>query len=449
MNEFLKRFLEKHPLMGIEAEMPVLGETSGLPLPEWVQEGPIYEIFVRQFSESGSLTAVQEKLPDLQDLGVKTLWLMPIHPIGKKDRKGTLGSPYAIADYMTVDPALGTKEDLKMLVHDVHRRDMRLILDLVVNHTANDHPWHKHHPGFYLYPHLNNEVRKAAEWSDITDLDYDKKELRKKISAMMRYWVEGFDIDGYRCDVAGLVPLDFWENTVGELLKIKPGLFMLAEWQSSRLHTKAFHAWYDWVLYWLLRDVRTGKSRPDMIPAWLEERRKLFPARSTALQFTENHDYPRSAQIYSEQAFRPFAALTFLLPGLPLLYAGQEYGTAHMPSLFEKQPIDRQNHKEEIHSFYKRMTGLYRSRPALKQGKVTFLKTENKNVLILKCGAGDRFLYGLLNFSGQVQSVYCAELADMVGTDLLSGQLFDGSDISLDSWQVLIPDLVEDDLLMI
>jgi glycosidase len=224
---------------------------------------------------------------------------------------------------------------------------------------------------------------------------------------------------------------------------------MLAEWQSSRLHTRSFHAYYDWALYWLLRDIRKGKSKAQMIPVWLEERRKLFPARSTALQFTENHDYPRSAKIFSGQTFRPFAALTFLLPGLPLIYAGQEHGARAMPSLFEKQPVDWQNPDDEVFNFYKRMNTLYRSRPSLKQKEMTFLKTDNQDVLVIKCGAGERCTYALLNFSARTQTLYCAELTDLVGTDLLSGQLFDGADIRLDPYQVLIPDLVEDELLMI
>ncbi len=173
MNDFLKTFLADHPMMGIEGNMPELGQTPGVDLPEWVREGPIYEIFVRNFSQEGTFQAVKDKLPYLKDLGIKTLWLMPIHPIGLKDRKGTMGSPYAIADYMEIEPSLGSKADFKDLVAAVHQADMRLILDLVINHTGNDHPWHKTHPAFYLYPGKSEGVRKVAEWSDITDLNYD------------------------------------------------------------------------------------------------------------------------------------------------------------------------------------------------------------------------------------------------------------------------------------
>jgi glycosidase len=447
--EFLKRFLKTHPLMGIEAEMPLLGNCAGTRNPVWIKEGPLYEIFVRQFSKAGTLRAVQEKLPYLKNLGIKTIWLMPIHPIGQKDRKGQAGSPYAIADYMEIDPALGTKDDFRSLITTVHQLDMRLILDLVINHTANDHPWHQQHPEFYLYPHKNDKVRKVAEWSDITDLNYDHKVLRTKVAEVVHYWVETFDIDGYRCDVAGLVPADFWKAVVNDLYKVKPDLFMLAEWQSSRMHATAFHAYYDWVLYWLMRDIRKNKRKAADILTWLNLRQKLFPAQSTALQFTENHDYPRTARIFGNQAFQPFAALTFLLPGLPLLYAGQEYGMLEMPSLFEKQPLDWQQVNEQVFNFYKKIIDLYRHQPPLREGNVALLDTDNKYSLILKIGKRNKYLYALLNFSSQKQTLHCAELKDMVGTDLLSGQLFDGSDIHLTAYQVLISDLVEDDSLMI
>ena len=446
---FLRQFLEQHPLMGIEGDMPALGNTAGIPIPDWIKDGPVYEIFVRQFSEAGTLKAVQEKLPDLKKMGIKTLWLMPIHPLGVKDRKGKLGSPYAIADYMAIDPALGTNDDFKALVTAVHRLEMRLILDLVVNHTANDHRWHHDHPDFYLYPEKNNKVRKVAEWSDITDLHYDNQHLRDEIAAVIRYWIEKFDIDGYRCDVAGLVPVDFWETVFEEVQKHKADRFMLAEWQSSRLHQRAFHAYYDWVLYWLMRDIRKGKRRAADIPLWLAQRRQLFPEQAIALQFTENHDYPRTAGIFGKKAFQPFAALTFLLPGLPLLYAGQEYGATKMPSLFEKDPLDRETKDEMTADFYQRLIRLSREFPVLRNGRVDFLRTVNHSLLLIKIYDEHKTLNAILNFSGKIQKVDYPPFHALYGTELLYGQVFDGAAINLQPWQVQILDLIDDNVLVI
>jgi glycosidase len=436
-------------MMGIDETMPELGQMAGPELPDWVREGPIYEIFVRNFSNEGNFKAVENKIPYLKDLGIKTIWLMPIHPISKKDRKGTVGSPYAIADFMEIEPSLGSKTDFNDLVTAIHQADMRIIIDLVINQSGNDHLWHHTHPEYYLYPGKSDRIRKVPEWTDITDLNYENSDLRNELAAMVRYWVEEFDIDGYRCDVAGLVPLDFWQAVIADLSRIKDDLFMLAEWQSSSLHKNEFNAYYDWVLYYLLTDISMGKRNVNDIKIWYQRRNELFPKHSLAMQFTENHDLPRTISKFKGKSYKPFVTLGFLLPGLPLIYAGQEKGAAILPSLFDKLTVDWNKTNDEVSDFYRRLFQLYREYHCLRDGQIEFLDGDNSSVLAMKIADTQKTLYALLNFCGNAVTLQCPELCESYGTDLLKGEVFDGAGINLKPWQVQILDIVDDDVLVV
>ncbi|MGH6611884.1 MAG: alpha-amylase family glycosyl hydrolase, partial [Burkholderiaceae bacterium] len=216
--------------------------------PEWTRDAVIYQLNTRQFTREGTLRAAQAELPRLAKLGVGIVWLMPIHPIGEKNRKGTLGSPYTVREYRAVNPELGTLDDLKAFVAEAHRLEMRVILDWVANHTAWDNPLVAQHPDWYVSDWKGDfQPTPWWDWSDIIDLDYAQPGLRKYMTEAMAYWVREADIDGYRCDVAGFVPLDFWNNVRRELEAVKPGnVFLLAEWEERDLHAHAFDMSYAW-----------------------------------------------------------------------------------------------------------------------------------------------------------------------------------------------------------
>ena len=229
--------------------------------PEWSKNATIYQINTRQFTQEGTFRAAEQQLPRLKELGVDILWLMPINKIGEKNRKGTLGSPYAVQDYYSVNPEFGTLDDLKHFVAAAHQRGMYVILDWVANHTAWDN---------VLVTRASRMVRARLEgrvhanavvdWSDIIDLDYSHPGLRKYMTEALKYWVKEADIDGYRCDVAGFVPLDFWNNARKELDAIKP-VFMLAEWESRDLHAEAFDMTYAWSWYDAVHEITTGRRK--------------------------------------------------------------------------------------------------------------------------------------------------------------------------------------------
>ena len=228
--------------------------------PEWSKNASIYQINTRQFTAEGTFRAAEQQLPRLKALGVEILWLMPINPIGQKNRKGTLGSPYAVQDYLKVNPELGSLDDLKHFVAAAHQQGMYVILDWVANHTAWDNVLVTEHPDWYAR-NWKGDFRPTPwwDWSDIIDLDYSQPGLRKYMTDALKYWVKTADIDGYRCDVAGFVPLDFWNNARKELDAIKP-VFMLAEWEARDMHADAFDMTYAWTWYDVVRELTPDAS---------------------------------------------------------------------------------------------------------------------------------------------------------------------------------------------
>src|SRR6266481_2086154 len=236
----------------------------------WVRDGVIYEIYPRDFSPEGNFNGITAQLDRLKDLGVTILWLMPIHPIGQEKKKGTIGSPYAVRDYYGINPDYGTKDDFKKLVTEAHRRGMKVIIDIVANHTSWDSVLMKN-PQFYVHD-ANGRITYPHDWSDVAELNYDNSELRRYMTDMLKYWIRDFDLDGFRCDVAEEVPTDFWENARAELDKIKPDITMLAEGHKPELLIKAFDFDYSWPLHSALTNVLQGRGRAsDLREEWDKE----------------------------------------------------------------------------------------------------------------------------------------------------------------------------------
>lgn len=316
--------------------------------PDWVKNATLYELNIRQFSEEGTLLAIIPQLPRLKSLGIDIIWLMPIHPIGEVHRKGSLGSYYAVKDYWSVNPEFGTKEDLKTLIDAIHQQGMYVILDWVANHTSWDNAMVTDHPEWYMKSRKNTfQSTRWRDYDDIIELDYRHPELRRYMTVVMKYWLEEFDIDGYRCDIASFVPLDFWENLREELDQIKP-VFMLAEAEDRELHRKAFDATYNWTLWNILHQIAVNHySVKTLTEAYLAEHVSIFPKAAMRMNFTDNHDknsWEGTPQTNFREALKAVTVLTATFDGIPLVYNGQEAGLNRSLAFFEKDPIEWINH---------------------------------------------------------------------------------------------------------
>jgi len=354
-----------------------VSKDSARPTREWVRDAVIYEIYPRAFSAEGNFNGITSQLNRLKELGVTILWLMPIHPIGQEKKKGSIGSPYAVRDYYAISPAYGTKEDLKRLITEAHQRGMKVIIDIVANHTSWDSVLMKN-PDFYKHDAKGN-ITYPYDWFDIAALNYNNQQLRRYMTDMLKYWISEFDLDGFRCDVAGEVPTDFWENARTELEKIKPDIVMLAEAHKAELLVKAFDLDYSWPLHNALTDVLQGREpASDIRAAWEEEVHK-WPRNSLHMRFSDNHDERRAIARFGERGALAASVLVFTLDGVPLLYNGQEVGDtteSGAPALFEKLPIfwSIAERRPEFPRFYKQIMDLRRSSNALRRGSLEWLE---------------------------------------------------------------------------
>ena len=349
--------------------------------PEWASTATIYQVNVRQYTPEGTFRAFERDLPRLQKMGVGILWLMPINPIGVSHRKGTLGSAYSVRDYRAVNPELGTMADLQHLVREAHQRGMRVILDWVANHTAWDSPLVTQHPDWYTRDSLGNFRPPVADWQDVIDLDYRQTALRQYMTESMVYWVKNADIDGYRADVAGLVPTDFWNDTRRELEKTKP-VFMLAEWDelfpptfisrnefdpNTRLLEKAFDATYALRLHGLLDSLGRGQKPTAELARYYVAERQRYPAGVQLMTFTSSHDINAwDGSEYERLGANavPEAVLAMLLPGIPMLYNGQEAAMKRRLRFFDKDTIPWNGYP--LQDFYTKLIALKKQHPALR-----------------------------------------------------------------------------------
>jgi glycosidase len=336
--------------------------------PEWSRNAVIYEVNIRQYTPEGTFKAFEQHLPRLKELGVDILWLMPINPIGSVNRKGTLGSYYSIKDYRGINPEFGTLDDFKDLVKKAHSLEMKVIIDWVANHTSWDNNLVAEHPEWYTKDSTGRIIAPVADWTDAADLDYSKEGLREYMKESMIYWVKVADIDGFRCDVAGMVPVDFWNKAVPEIKKVKP-VFMLAEWETPEMHDTAFDMTYGWELYKIMNAIAKGeKTANDIDKIWSQED-SLYTPDAYRMRFTSNHDenswngteYDRMGD-----AAMTFAVLSFTVPGMPLIYSGQEAAFNKKLRFFDKDTIDWDNYN--LSPFYSTLIKLKKENKALWNG---------------------------------------------------------------------------------
>lgn len=335
--------------------------------PKWVYDAVIYEVNTRQFTNEGTFNAFAEHLPRLNELGVDILWFMPIQTIGEKDRKGTLGSYYSIKDYKEVNAEFGTLDDFKNVVQQAHQLGMKVILDWVGNHTSRDAVWVEEHPDWYKRDSLGN-ITIMYDWTDIGPVDYENADMRAAMMDAMLFWVREADIDGFRCDVAGEVPTDFWKAVTDSLKTLKPDIFMLAEAEKPELNDNGiFDAYYAWDFHHKMNMVAQGKENVDSLRLSLKRMNERFAPEAIPMYFTSNHDENSWNGTEFERmgdAAEAFAALTYVLPGMPLIYNGQEVGLDRRLAFFEKDSIVWED-KANFTDFYASMNAFKKANPAL------------------------------------------------------------------------------------
>ena len=348
--------------------------------PEWSYSAVLYELNVRQFTEEGTFVAAIERLPFLRSLGVDAIWLMPIYPIGQEGRKGTLGSYYSIRDYMAVNEEFGTEDEFRAFVTAAHALGMKVLLDWVANHTARDARWITERPAEWYERDAEGVAVVPWDWTDTAKLNYANHDVWRGQIDAMRYWVEKFGVDGYRCDMAMLVPIEFWQEASEELHRIKSDIFMLAEAEEDNLFDRAFNMSYQWNIHHIMCDIAKGARRVWDLRNAIHAERARYPREAMRMSFTSNHDensWSGSEQSRFGKALEVMTAMTFLMPStMPLIYTGQEVGYDHSFEFFERDAIPASAYVEN------RTTELYRRLTALKHGEAALAAGERGGEMI-------------------------------------------------------------------
>ncbi len=394
----------------------------------WSYDAVVYEMNIRQLTKAGTFKAAMRHLQHLKNIGVDVVWLMPIYPIGELDRKGSLGSYYSISDYCDVNPEFGTMADFDAFVTMAHRLGIKVILDWVANHTSRDAKWLKEKPMNWYERDEQGVAKVPWDWSDTAKLNYAEREVWRGEIDAMKFWIEKHNVDGFRCDMAMLVPLEFWQEARRELQCVKSDIFMLAEAEGSEFFRDAFDACYGWELHHAMVDVAKGSSRVDALRSKIYDLLNDYPSDSMHLSFTSNHDensWSGSEQSRFGNSLEAMTALTFALPkSLPLIYTGQECGYDHSFAFFDKDamPVYKPNVASER---YRRLCEMKHSFSALRSadrgGSFVEITTNAADCLIafVREDEQGRVIY-IANlspyrvFSDFHTGVYAGEYADVV-----------------------------------
>jgi glycosidase len=394
-----------------EADPVMESQEVTMDMPEWAKSANIYEVNIRQYTVEGTFNAFAEHLPRLKEMGVDILWLMPIYPISSTKRKGGLGSYYAVSDFTEVNPEFGTMDDMDKLIKQIHDLEMYVILDWVPNHTGWDHTWLKEHPDYYtknkdgeITDPINTDTGESWGWTDVADLNYENQEMRKQMIEDMKMWVRDHDIDGFRCDVAGAVPADFWDQVAPALQKIK-NVFMLAEAEEpAHRNSGNFHISYGWHFHHILNQIAKGEKDVSEIRKYDEERDERFK-KGFDLMFTSNHDENSWNGTEFERlgdGHKAFAVLASTFEGAPLIYSGQEEPLKKRLAFFEKDTINFKNY--EYAPFYKSLLELKDANEALWNGQfggepkiisesnevIAFVREKNENQVVVVINLTDK-----------------------------------------------------------
>ena len=376
--------------------------------PAWIMQGNIYEVNVRQYTPEGTFNAFSKNLDRLKAMGVQTLWFMPINPISKVDRKGTLGSYYSVSDYTAINPEFGDMADWKKLVKAIHARGMKVIIDWVPNHTGADNRWLTEHPDFFE----KDSSGKAAvpfDWTDTRQLDYKNPVMQDSMIASMKYWITNTDIDGFRCDVAWHIPGSFWSNCISQLKKMK-NIFMLAEGDEPYLNKSGFDATYPWDMFHKMVQIAKGEAPAFALDSVKNKNDTAFPKNALRLYFTSNHDEnswnKADYETMPGASHAPFAVFTqTMVRGVPLIYGGQEEPVLRAIQFFEKDPMTFKKFARA--SFYKTLLTLRKRNKALEPDasfKKISVGDDNAVYAFVRAKAGKK-IFVILNLSGKEQKI--------------------------------------------
>jgi len=414
--------------------------------PKWADAACIYEVNIRQFTKEGTINSFQNHLPRLKKMGVDILWLMPVNPIGAKNRKGSLGSYYSIQDYKAVNPEFGTMQDFKNLVKEIHRSEMFVIIDWVANHSAWDNSLIIEHPDWYTTD-ASGQMMSPFDWTDVADFNYSKPDLQNYMIEAMKFWLTETGIDGFRCDVAGMVPTEFWNKASAELQLVKPDLFMLAEAEQPDLLEKAFNMDYAWNLHHLMNKVVKGEKKALDIAKYLTSD-SIFVDNSFKMNFITNHDensWNGSEYERLKTAVPTFAALTAIVPGMMLIYSGQESAFDRRLKFFDKDSVSWGTFSQS--GFYQKLNELKNTNRALwggnKSSKVKLLKcNKSENILAFERENETNKVLVIMNLSPEAVKVTFEEQALIdVFTDFFTGksvQLSAKESFKLKPWEYKI-----------
>ncbi len=410
--------------------------------PEWIKNATMYEVNIRQYTPEGTFNSFSSHLPRLKELGVDILWLMPVHPIGEINRKGSLGSYYSVMDYRKINPEFGTMEDFKTIVKMTHDLGMYMIIDWVPNHSSWDNPLIIQHPDWYAKDSLGN-MYSPFDWTDVVQFDYDQQGLRDYMTETLEFWLNETGLDGFRFDVAHQVPVDFWEQLRPALLKDHPEVLMLAEAEKRELHEKAFDITYAWEFHHIMNEVPQQKKTVADINKYLESAAKDYNTNDIRLYFTSNHDencWNGTVRERMGDAAEVMAVVTYGLPGMPLIYSGQEAGLDHRLLFFEKDEIQWKDHP--FNAVYTRLNTLKQDNPALwnpgfggELVKITSDKPDQVLSFIRKKGENEVLF--ILNLSPQPIEFSISSFPEPeVFTDAFSGETtsLDKPEFNFEAW---------------
>ncbi|WP_420315863.1 alpha-amylase family glycosyl hydrolase [Ekhidna sp.] len=415
-------------------------EEAIISFPERAKDMVIYEVNIRQYTPEGTFNAFASHIPRLKELGVDILWVMPIQPIGEKNRKGGLGSYYSIRDYTDVNPEFGSLDDFKNLVNQAHSNDMIVILDWVANHTAFDHEWTEK-PGYHNTDSAGNVTwPEGTDWTDVADLNYENMDMQNEMIESLRYWVNEADIDGYRCDVAGFVPMEFW-NRAKDSLDVDKDLFMLAEWDEPKMHEDAFHMTYGWGMHHYMNEVAKGHKNADSLIAFINKDLDRYPADAIRMNFTTNHDENSwNGTVFERfgEGHKAYAIFAFTVQGMPLIYSGQEAGLDERLAFFEKDTIEWGDVKYQ--DFYASLVDLKKNNPALFNGtyggKPEFIDVGNPMTIAYSRKMGNNQVDVIINLSEEPQNVTIPETLSF--SDVFGGGQVDATVTELQPYQYFV-----------
>ena len=390
-------------------------EQTELRHPKFAYDATIYELNVRQATEEGTFQAAEALLPTLRDNGIDIIWVMPCQPIGVITRKGSLGSYYSIIDYCAINPEFGTRADFEHFLKAAHKQGFKVILDWVANHTAPDSEWTKNE-GWHYRDSLGN-LMVQYDWTDISKLNYDNQDMRAEMLKCMHWWMDSIGIDGFRCDVAGEVPTDFWNWAMADLRLTHPKMFTLAEDEdkAQELTESAFDMYYGWTLHHIMNDVAQGKQSVEDLWAYFAKADTTIRPEAIRMNFISNHDensWNGTEQERMGEAVNLFAAFCYVVPGMPMIYTGQISGNHHRLAFFEKDLIDRDEAFAQG-DLYKSLNAMRKRNKALFSPEVGApmerVACDNEAIFACRRSKEGRWhtnsVLAVMNMSGEAQSV--------------------------------------------